>query len=188
MRSCGRIVAVAVGAVLSLALGAAWGQEGVQPIGPQKEHEWLKQFVGEWTCESKFAPAPGAPEITCKGHAKARSLGGLWIICEHENSFGDQKISAVLTVGVDPNSKKYIGSWVDSMHNHFWKYQGEVDSTGKVLSLIAEGPDMTAPGKTANFKDAWEFKSQDEMVLTSSMQGPDGKWIDFMTMRYQRVK
>ena len=181
------VVAFLVFAVLSPAL-AAFGQEAPQPSPTTKEHELLKQFLGEWNASSEFTPAPGLPAISCKGVSKVRALGGLWIVGQTEATMGDIKISSVLTLGYDPEKKKYVGTWVDSMFNHMWKYEGTVDESGKIFTLEAEGPDMTNPGKTAKYRDVYEFKSSDHKVLTSQTQGPDGAWVSFMTMDYKRAK
>jgi hypothetical protein len=51
-------------------------------IEPQKEHQWLKKLVGEWTCESDCSMGPGKPSEKFKGTESVRSLGGLWILAE----------------------------------------------------------------------------------------------------------
>jgi hypothetical protein len=155
---------------------------------PQKEHEWLQKFVGEWTSESKASMGPGVPEMQCKGKIKSRMLGGFWLISDNEGDMGGVKISAVQTIGYDAEKKKYVGTWIDSMMNHMWKYEGTVDESGKKLTLEAEGPDMANPGKTALYRDIYEFKSNDELAISSEMQGADGKWIVFMTGKAKRTK
>jgi hypothetical protein len=95
-------------------------------------------------------------------------------------------MSGIMTIGYDPQTKKYVGTWVCSADGHLWKYEGTLDATGKVLTLNTEGPDMSAPGKTAKMKDVIEIKDKDHRVLTSSMQTQDGKWVQFMTMNVRR--
>jgi hypothetical protein len=75
---------------------------------------------------------------------------------------------------------------VCSVDGHFWKYEGTLDAAGKVLTLNTEGPDMSAPGKLAKMKDVIEIKDKDHRTLTSSMQSPNGKWVQFMTMKILR--
>ena len=90
------------------------------------------------------------------------------------------------TLGYDPQAKKYVGSWVCSMEGYLWKYEGTVDASGKVLTLNTEGPSMSSPGKMAKMKDVLEIKDKDHKVLKSYMQGPDGKWVQFMTINARR--
>ena len=174
-------------AALLVSPAALQAQDFPQLPTPQKEHEWLEQFVGEWESEAEAVFAPGMPPIKCKGTETARKLGGFWIVAESESTPMDMPMSAVMTLGYDTEKKKYVGTWVDSMFNHMWKYEGTVDDAGKVLTLEAEGPNPLT-GKLGKFRDVTEFKSKDHKVLTSSMQGEDGEWVTFMTANYRRKK
>ena len=178
--------AISLSLLLALGFSAAASAQEASPS--TKEHEWLEKFVGEWTSSSEYSPGPGLPSISCKGVTKVHKLGGLWIVGESESTMGEIKVSSVITLGYDPAKKKYVGTWVDSFNNHLWKYEGEVDSTGKVITLEAEGPDFTNPGKTTLFRDVYEFKSDDHKVLSSQVKGPDGAWTTFMTMDYRKKK
>ncbi len=153
----------------------------------EKEHEFLKRFVGEWASETEASMGPGQPAIKGKGTMNARMLGDFWVINDMTGDMGGE-MTAVQTIGYDPEKKKYVGTWVDSMMNHMWKYEGTVDQSGKTLTLEAEGPSFADPGKVTKYRDAYEFKSADHIVATSSMQDADGKWIVFMTGQIRRVK
>jgi Protein of unknown function (DUF1579) len=45
---------------------------------------------------------------------------------------------------------------------------------------------MTTPGKTTQYQDTIEFKSDDHRTLTARMLDDDGKWVQFMTADYRR--
>lgn len=174
--------------VLLCLASAVVGQEFPAFPQPVKEHEWLQQFVGEWDAKSKAVAGPGQPEMECEGSMKCRTLGGFWIVCDVKNEAMGMTVEAVQTLGYDTNSKKYVGTWVDSMLNHLWKYEGTVDETGKILTLEAEGPNVLQPGKTSKYRDVFEFKSKDLIATSSFMQGDDGKWVTFMTGEMRRKK
>jgi hypothetical protein len=72
--------------------------------------------------------------------------------------------------------------------NQMWVYEGTVDSSGKVLTLNTEGPDMSGKGGTAKYRDSIEFVDDDHRIMTSQMLGADGKWQQFMTAHYCRKK
>lgn len=158
---------------------------------PQEEHRWLQQLVGEWTNEARMTMAP-KPAETCQGTESVRSLGGLWILAEGRGEVpGGGSVTMVMTPGYDPAQKRYVGTWVGSMMTHLWVYDGELDASGKVLTLNSEGPDMSpgaAPGKLARYKDVIEIKGADQRTLTSHCLDEDGTWQPFMSADYRRTK
>lgn len=130
---------------------------------------------------------PDTPPEKFEGIESVRSLGGLWVLAEgHSEMPGYGTATTMMTLGYDPQKKRYVGTWIGSMMTYLWVYDGEVDTAEKVLTLNAEGPDMTAEGKIAKYKDVIEFKSDDHRVLTSHVLGDDGQWHKFMTAEYRR--
>lgn len=153
-------------------------QEGTAPTS-RTEHKWLKQFAGEWTSVSTTT----GQHMT--GTMTARMVGQYWVANTYEATVGGMPFEALQTIGYDPRKGKYIGTWVDSMMNHMWMYEGSVDASGKKIVLEAEGPDYTT-GKMAKYRDCYEFKTPDLFIATSEMQGGDGKWTTIMTAEVKR--
>ena len=178
---------VAVVAVVAVVLaGGAWAQDAPKPPTPQKEHEWLKQLDGEWETEAEMVMEPGKPPVKNKGVMSTRSLGGFWSSSEVKGDCGGTPFTGVMTLGYDARTKKYVGTWVCSMCDYLWKYEGT--AAGNVLTLETEGPNPADPGKTVKMRDTIEVKDKDHTVMTSSMRGEDGKWVTFMTMTSKRKK
>ena len=55
----------------------------------------------------------------------------------------------IVTLGFDPEKKRFMGTFIGSMMTHLWIYDGELDTAGKVLTLNAEGPSMLGGGSIA---------------------------------------
>jgi len=157
---------------------------------PQKEHQWLQKFIGEWACIAEMEMEPGKPAQKSHGSESVRSLGGLWILAEGDGEMpGGGTAETLLTLGYDPQQQRYVGTWIGSMMSHLWVYEGgTLDAARKVLTLEAQGPSFTAEGKTAHYRDVIEFKSDDHRVLTSHVQGDNGEWRRIMTATYRRKK
>jgi hypothetical protein len=49
---------------------------------PQKEHQWLDKFVGEWISEVECIMGSDQPPSKTQGTEIVRSLGGLWVVAE----------------------------------------------------------------------------------------------------------
>lgn len=145
------------------------------PALSAQEHEWLEKFVGQWELVSE------GEGVKSSAVMKSSMLGKLWVVNESEMEVNGTKMKSIQMIGYDPEKKKYVGIWADSMINYLWQYEGTVDESGKKLTLEAEGPSMTGDGTMTNYRDAYEFKDDNTIIATSSMQGEDGKWKVFMT-------
>lgn len=154
---------------------------------PQKEHHWLQKLVGEWTFENECIMEPGQPPVKHTGTESVRSLGGLWVLCEGKGAMpGGGTSMSIMTLGYDPDKKRFVGSFIVSIMTFFWLYDGALE--GNVLTLDAEGPSFAGDGKMVKYQDIIEFISDDHRTLSSQMKGPDGKWSRFMTSHYRRKK
>jgi hypothetical protein len=158
------------------------------PPPPGEHHKWLEQLVGTWTVESNMS-GEGEPPMKHTGTDTVRSLGGRWVICELKGEIpGMGPMSAVLTLGYNSETGKYHGTWIDSVQDHLWVYEGTLDPTKKILTLEAEGPNMMDPTKgDTRYRDVIKFNSADHRTLTSSAL-VDGKWVQFMTADYRKTK
>ena len=157
---------------------------------PQQEHQWLQQLVGEWTFESEALMEPGKPPERFKGSERVRSLGGLWVVAEGQVEMpgGGGGGTTLMSLGYEPRTGRYAGTWIGSMMTHLWIYDGSMDSNGRVLTLEAEGPDMSGQDKLGKYRDIIEIENDDHRVLRSEFLGDDGQWHQFMTANYRRKK
>ncbi len=163
-------------------------QEAMKKAGEaHPEHRWLQKLIGEWTYEIEAIMGPDQPSEKSTGTESVRALGDLWILGEGQGEMPcGGPASTLVTLGFDPQQQRYVGTWVGSMMNYLWVYDGELDVDEKVLTLTADGPAMTGEGKMATYKDVIEFKHNDHRVLTSHVLGDDGQWQQFMTANYYR--
>lgn len=156
---------------------------------PQKEHQWLQQLVGEWTSEAECSMSPGQPSTKSYGTERVRMVGGLWMVGEGQGEMpGGGTATMIMTLGYDPQKKRYLGTWIGSMMTHMWHYDGEMDASDRILTPSAEGPSMAGDGTMAKYQDIIEIKSKDHRTLSSRVLGPDGTWNHFMTAHYRRRK
>jgi Protein of unknown function (DUF1579) len=159
-------------------------------VEPLKEHQWLTRLAGEWTCEGEATMGPGNPPVKWESTESVRHIGGVWIIAEGKGEMpgSGEPTTTLLTLGYDPQKKRYVGTFIGSMMTNMWVCDGALDASGTVLTLDTEGPNMAAPGKMAKYQDIIEIKSDDHRVLKSQMLGDDGKWTQVVMATYRRKK
>ena len=155
----------------------------------EKEHEWLTRLVGEWTMEAECDMGPDQPPMKSKQTETVKSIGGLWIVGEGKGEMPTgEPATTQITLGYDPLKKRYVGNWVGSMMTHMWVYNGQLDASGKILTLDCEGPSFTDPTKSTRYQDIMEVVDNDHRILRSQYMSDDGKWNHFMTAHYNRCK
>lgn len=92
-----------------------------------------------------------------------------------------------MTLGFDPATKRFVGTFIATMMTHLWTYNGSLDESGRVLTLDTVGPNFT-DGAMVKYQDLIEFLSDDHRTLSSQTPGDDGKWHPFMKAHYRRTK
>jgi hypothetical protein len=156
---------------------------------PEKEHEWLQQLVGEWTYEHEMPPEPGKPAEKFTGTETVRSLGGLWVVAEGRGDMpGGGTANMLLTLGFDPQRKRFVGTWVGSMMTNLWVYDGWLNEAGNTLTLETEGPNIMGDGKLTRFREIIEIQDKDHRLFRSTMLGAGGDWAAIMTAKYRRSR
>lgn len=155
---------------------------------PQKEHEWLRQLVGDWVFETAAPAEPGKPAETLTGSEVVRFMGDIWLVAEGQGEMpGGGEGQSLMTLGYDPQRQRFVGTWIGSMMHHLWVYEGELDDAGKVLTLESTGPDMEVPGRTRRYRDVIELEDADNRLLIGRMLDDDGQWQEIMRARYRRA-
>lgn len=154
---------------------------------PQAEHQWLDQFVGDWTVESECIMGPDQPPMKTIGKVHGHSLGGLWCLLEMEGEGPEGgKWTSIMTLGYDPAKGKFVGSFIGSMMANLWVYEGTLDAAKRKLTLDTTGPKFDQNG-TTQYQDMVEVVSADHWILSSQMLGDDGSWMPFMTAHHRRI-
>lgn len=154
---------------------------------PQAEHQWLHKLVGEWTFEHDCSPGPDQPAMKSTGTEVVRSLGGLWTIGEGDGEIpGGGRSQSIMTLGYDPETKRFVGSFIASVMTHFWPYNGSLDAAKNMLTLDSEGPSFTDEGKLAKYQDIITFLDDNHRTLSSQYLDDHGTWQPFMTAHYYR--
>lgn len=155
----------------------------------RKEHDWLQKLVGEWATEFEVPGQGEQPPTILKGIESVRSMQRAWVVGHGRGPMPDGSESeSMITLGFDPDRGRFVGSWVGSMMNHLWVYEGELDASGRVLTLNSEGPSMEGPKRTLRYQDVIEFVTDDHRTLTGKVKNDDGQWHDMMVVNYRRKK
>jgi hypothetical protein len=162
-------------------------QKSTMVTEPQSQHHWLQKLVGEWSYETEVLGGTDPLPEKATGTETVRSLGDLWVLAEGQGGMpGCGAMTTVVTLGYNPRTQKFVGTWVGTMMPELWVYEGELDADEKVLTLNSEGPAMTDDGSLANYRDVIEIKDDDHRVMNSHVLGNDGVWNHFMVINYWR--
>jgi len=150
------------------------------PITPGPEHAVLQETVGTWDATMKMPD--GSEE---RGVHKAESTcNGLWIASQFQMEFGGQKFEGRGMDGYDPEKKKYVSVWVDSMSPSVMILEGDFDKKSKTLTMRGEG--KGPGGKTTTFKSVTIMKDKNQHTFEMYLLGSDGKEDLMMTIEYRR--
>lgn len=177
----------AVLATIVLLAGPVRAAETPELPQPTSEHKWLQSLAGEWQTEATMY-AEGEEPVTTTGTETIRTVGGFWIVCEHQGEFMDQPFTGIMTLGYDTEKQQTVGTWVDSITGQLWTYQGTLDEAAGTVTLHTEGCCPLTPGVTLRIKEVLEVKGPEQKVFTSYVEQEDGTWLKGMQIVAKRKK
>lgn len=149
------------------------------------EHRWLARLAGEWTYDGRMIP--DEPQYRASGTETVRMLGEVWMLAEASGTMaGGRETASLMTIGFDPESGRFTGTFMASLMTSLWLYDGALDEGGKSLRLRSEGPRFDGQPGTALYEDEIEIVSGDERRLNARVREDDGSWTLFMTTDYRR--
>lgn len=108
---------------------------------PTDQHKEIVTGAGEWEGTLTMFGANATPQpIPVKESVEA--VGPFWIQSKFTCDFMGMPYHGTGCVGYDLATKKYIGTWVDSMSSYFAWMEGTKDASGKLV-LYWMAPDET---------------------------------------------
>jgi len=137
--------------VVALVLGACAGTQPQKPATtviemplaqPTAEHKRLLERVGTWE-GTLTSFMPGAPPQAVAAREVVEPIGPFWTQVRFTCDFMGTPYLGMGVTGYDPEKKKYISTWTDSMSSYFAFMEGELDASGKRMVTHYDAPDMT---------------------------------------------
>lgn len=147
------------------------------------EYDVFKNDVGRWDVEiTNFAT--GSPEVT-KGTETNKMLGDFWLIGDFEGNMMGLDFKGHSATGYDAESKKYVGTWIDSLSPGMMHMTGDYDKEKNTLTLIGMAPGMD--GNPAKHRLTTVYKD-DGRVMTMYITPQGGDEEKFMQLSYSKKK
>lgn len=189
--------ALTLAALVGVTIGAPAHAQDAPPHSPQDmaampkpgpEHQIFQDEAGTWDATVETYMKPGAPPMLSKGtETNIVGCSGLCLITDFKGeAMPGMAFQGHGVAAYDPQKKKYVGSWTDSMSFGLAISESTWDPAARTFTGTMEGPDMT--GTVVKMKSVVEHKDRDTRVFSMYMPGPDGKEVLTMRITYKRAK
>jgi hypothetical protein len=137
---------------------------------PAKEQLALHRAIGNWEASSKMVMTPGMePNVEKATENVTPICNGRWLWTDYKSSFMGMPFEGHAIVGYDPNEKKYVSFWFDSMSPSYMRLAGECDKSGNLSTL--EGTCIGETGEQVAVKETFTWKDDDNRVMVLDFQG-----------------
>ncbi|MCP3917888.1 MAG: DUF1579 domain-containing protein [bacterium] len=164
------IATVLVGGVAIAALSPVLPFQGAAQA--TDHHQRIVKGAGMWEGELSMW-MPGSDEAqTSPCTEKVIALGQMWTVSHFEMEFMGQPFSGSATLGYDPEGKKYIGTWIDSMTPRMTNMEGRWNEEKKAIVMSYESYEPT--GEKVKMRS--EFVAEGDVHTTTFFRlGDEGE-------------
>jgi hypothetical protein len=159
--------------------------EAAEPGAP---HKAMQNLVGTWNTTVKTYMNPNGQPTETKGKSTYTSILDGRFVQEHaEGDFQGHPFHGYGTFGYDNVTKKYVGSWIDSMGTGIMHSTGTSADGGTTINWEGVSSDAYT-GKELTFHSSMKMVNKDEYHFEMNGPGPEGKEIKMMEIHYTRAK
>jgi hypothetical protein len=151
------------------------------PAKPSPEHALLKERVGTWDAVVQMTGAP-APS---KAVETNRMLGQFHVLSSFQGDMMGSPFEGQGITSWDPNKKKFISIWTDTMEPTPAVMEGTHDPKAHTLTFTGE---VVSNGQRSKMREVITSKDADHATFEMYATGPDGKEAKMMQIDYTRRK
>ena len=158
---------------------------------PTAEHKVLGAEEGTWDATIKSYPngPEGEADVTRGVEVNTVITGGLWVFSVFKADFNGLAFEGRGQFGYDPNKKKYVGTWVDSMSPALTVLEGSYDANTRTLTYTGEGISPMDGSKFAErMVTTTRADGSRDFTLFMKMAATGGKEAKVMEVHYTRRK
>lgn len=157
-----------------------------QPAHPM--HTWLNQLVGEWTITGTCTMPDGSIGESDASES-ARMVGEYFLhaVLKGKVPGMDEPVETVLIIGFDPDSDRFVGTWIGSPMPNLINYTGILSDDQRTLTLSCDAPDLEDQTKSSAYRDVIVITSDNTREFHSEIQLEDGSWNRFMSSTYTKA-
>jgi hypothetical protein len=153
---------------------------------PGEAHKKLEPLVGTFEATVKSYMDPSKPPEESKGTSvNGWVLGNRFIEQKYDGTFMGQPFSGIGYTGYDNVTKRYVGTWMDTMSTGVMISKGTM--TGKTMKASSSMSDPMT-GKVTNMTTTFTIADDDHHKMEMWGPGPDGKNYKMMEIDYTRKK
>jgi len=146
-------------------------------------HARLLECVGKWDCVMKLPSPDGSMAESKASEVNSAACGGLWVWSDFKApEFMGQPFEGHGLVGYDPDAKRYVNYWVDSMSPYITTLTGTYDE--KTKTLTASGMSRDAAGAEMPMKESTTWKGDHSRV--ANFEFGTGEQTMKMELHYTR--
>ncbi|MBX3463844.1 MAG: DUF1579 family protein [Planctomycetes bacterium] len=151
---------------------------------PSAEHALLAKGLGEWTA-TVTSTAPGGESAVEQGRERVMPIcGGKWFWSDFEGTMMGAPFRGHALTGYDPNAKRYVNFWIDSMSPTHSRCEGTHGAEEKAWTYTGVCTDMA--GKPAKIHQTLVQKDDDTRDLQMKFETDDG--VHQMRIQYRRKR
>jgi len=151
---------------------------------PTAEHLLIQQHVGRWNVQCKFYMDPSQPPMETAATEVIEAIGPLWTVSRFETDMMGMPFVGCATLGYEPHTGKFVGTWMDCMGPVFFHLTGT--QKGDTITMHANALSY-ATGAVAPHRTTERHISKDERVFEMFVTMPDGNELKMMTTHYRRA-